>query len=571
MAIASNSQPHEMTKVETSNMGSSGNSNSTSKPMIHPALVSALNKHNQENLSDLDSHSPSTSLNEDTVMTTNQDAASAGGGNTVSNLILTSPFVGEENAMEKQGGSIELESKVSELEPPEVSAFVEQEPDKNDWTPDDVIDKNVQTNEVGLPMIKSVPQPDGLNNKAESVGEEYDVKSAASDEDMKDMMDKEADNGDSDLISESFESIPPPNEVSIAAEPSNEEDDPILPDEAFDDYTNTLAEANEEGDLPAILREEDATGSINEAAFVDEQGGSILNNAQEEELTSEEQSMEEVESKNMIMFYDEEESEPSDMNLEQSSEAMNEEVGDGKVFDQSYQDESEVIGAPNENTELESKIILSEETAEAPETTSEELPETEYDSQESVQNNLDKTDEGERESNIKDNNDDGPGNFQGFDEDFSSGHIDVSNLDQPPDTAESNVSVNSNSPDDNNYTGDGFTYHILQPKSRGHESSTIPVAAIVALLAFLVCFCCIRYKRRRSRYLKTSRGKYSAIGSDDFFNGTFSDDISFNGKDSDDEMSYGSDDGNCDGVKIELGNIHEMEVNGGLTLEEING
>jgi hypothetical protein len=34
-------------------------------------------------------------------------------------------------------------------------------------------------------------------------------------------------------------------------------------------------------------------------------------------------------------------------------------------------------------------------------------------------------------------------------------------------------------------------------------------------------------------------------------------------------MSFGSDD--SDVVKIELGGIHEMDANGGLTLEEING
>ena len=60
------------------------------------------------------------------------------------------------------------------------------------------------------------------------------------------------------------------------------------------------------------------------------------------------------------------------------------------------------------------------------------------------------------------------------------------------------------------------------------------------------------------------------FGSDDFFNGTFSDDISFGDKDSDEEMSD-DDDWDAGMVKLEMGNIHESDANGGLTLGECNG
>jgi hypothetical protein len=167
------------------------------------------------------------------------------------------------------------------------------------------------------------------------------------------------------------------------------------------------------------------------------------------------------------------------------------------------------------------------------------------------------------------NDGDDPGDFKGFDEDFSSGHIDISQHESPPDATESQDTSNLQ---DNNgdYSGDGFIYHILQPKHGRSSSDSIPIIAVASLLGILLCFCCIRYKLRRyGRYIKPNKGKYSAIGSEDFFNGTFSDDISFNGKDSDDDMSFGSDDG--DGIRIELGGVHELDANGGLTLEEING
>ncbi|KAL9181971.1 hypothetical protein ACHAXT_012314 [Thalassiosira profunda] len=126
------------------------------------------------------------------------------------------------------------------------------------------------------------------------------------------------------------------------------------------------------------------------------------------------------------------------------------------------------------------------------------------------------------------------------------------------------------------YEGDGFRFHVLRPKGQGSgKSASLGVAGIL-LAAFLVCYCYCR-QRRRSKTHASHRGKYSALhGNDDFFDGTFSDDISFGGKSSDDEGSfgsYGSDEeyGNGAGATLEMGGIHESDANGGLTLREING
>ncbi|ACI64101.1 predicted protein [Thalassiosira pseudonana CCMP1335] len=163
--------------------------------------------------------------------------------------------------------------------------------------------------------------------------------------------------------------------------------------------------------------------------------------------------------------------------------------------------------------------------------------------------------------------------FEGFDEDFSSHHVDTTN-EQPPSTSTGlDVSELANT---NDYKGDGFRFHVLQPKGQGKGSSTpLVTSAVGVFVGLLLCYCCIKLRRRKGMNSKPNRGKYSALngGGDDFFNGTFSDDISYYGKDSDDENSvnsFGSDDMN-DGVNIELGGMHEMDANGGLTLEEING
>eukprot|EP00984_Skeletonema_dohrnii_P009037 scaffold3393_cov200-Skeletonema_dohrnii-CCMP3373.AAC.1 len=133
------------------------------------------------------------------------------------------------------------------------------------------------------------------------------------------------------------------------------------------------------------------------------------------------------------------------------------------------------------------------------------------------------------------------------------------------------------------YEGDGFgvmKYKLLRGKGEGGKSSANPFTtlgsgALVAafLLLLSCCLCCLRYRRRRyAQSKRPSRGNYAALGRHDFFNGTFSDDVSY-GKDSDDDISiesYGSDDGGHQ-TNLEMGGFHEFDANGGLTLEEING
>ena len=128
------------------------------------------------------------------------------------------------------------------------------------------------------------------------------------------------------------------------------------------------------------------------------------------------------------------------------------------------------------------------------------------------------------------------------------------------------------------------SYHVLHPNKGGgleRTSSTVQphtlgAAVSLSLVAFfLLCACCIMKYRRNNQ---PHRGKYSVLhGSDDFFNGTFSDDVSIREKDSDeefdDEYSYDSDDDiqGKGGTRLEMGMIHEADANGGLTLDECNG
>mmetsp|Transcript_413 Transcript_413/g.914 ORF Transcript_413/g.914 Transcript_413/m.914 type:complete len:801 (-) Transcript_413:296-2698(-) len=170
-------------------------------------------------------------------------------------------------------------------------------------------------------------------------------------------------------------------------------------------------------------------------------------------------------------------------------------------------------------------------------------------------------------------------NWEGFDEDFSSKVVN----EKEEETNQHIIETHDVSELNNNvqgYEGDGFRFHILHPKNgKGGsflQTSTLGVGAAL-LAAFLLCFCYCKYHRRgrynRHRHSRMpQRGTYAALGSDDFFNGTFSDDISFRGKDSDDEMSMNSYESEEDGVvKLEMGGIHEMDANGGLTLDECNG
>ena len=128
------------------------------------------------------------------------------------------------------------------------------------------------------------------------------------------------------------------------------------------------------------------------------------------------------------------------------------------------------------------------------------------------------------------------------------------------------------------------TYHVLHPNKGGGlertsstvQSHTLGAAVSLSLVTFfLLCACCIMRYRRNNQ---PNRGKYSVLhGSDDFFNGTFSDDVSIREKDSDEEFddvySYDSDDDIQvkGGTRLEMGMIHEADANGGLTLDECNG
>lgn len=159
-------------------------------------------------------------------------------------------------------------------------------------------------------------------------------------------------------------------------------------------------------------------------------------------------------------------------------------------------------------------------------------------------------------------------NWEGFDEDFSSHN----EIELPEDQHIKSHDV-SELRDVKDYEGDGFRFHLLHPRNNESFIRSSAFGVTMALLAaFAVCVCLCR-RLRGGRSNVPHRGKYAALhGSDDFFNGTFSDDISFRGKDSDDEMSENSYDSDEEGgLQLELGGIHELDANGGLTLDECNG
>ncbi|KAL7492608.1 hypothetical protein ACHAWT_001911 [Skeletonema menzelii] len=171
-------------------------------------------------------------------------------------------------------------------------------------------------------------------------------------------------------------------------------------------------------------------------------------------------------------------------------------------------------------------------------------------------------------------------NWEGFDEDMS-----PQSIKHEPEQPSSSVKAHdvSEAQGKNDYEGDGFgttKFKLLRGKGKGGTSSANPstvvgsgawVAAILLILS--CCLCYLRYRRRRyAQSKRPNRGNYAALGRHDFFNGTFSDDVSY-GKDSDDDISiesYGSDDGGHQ-TSLEMGGLHELDANGGLTLEEING
>jgi hypothetical protein len=165
-------------------------------------------------------------------------------------------------------------------------------------------------------------------------------------------------------------------------------------------------------------------------------------------------------------------------------------------------------------------------------------------------------------------------NWEGFDEDMSP-HSSIKRPEQPSSSVQAHDL--SEAQDKNDYEGDGFgtmKYKLLRGKGEGGKVAAGSGAWVAAiLLIFSCCLCYLRYRRRRyAQSKRPNRGNYSALGRHDFFNGTFSDDVSY-GKDSDDDISiesYGSDDGGRQ-TNLEMGGIHELDANGGLTLEEING
>ena len=170
-------------------------------------------------------------------------------------------------------------------------------------------------------------------------------------------------------------------------------------------------------------------------------------------------------------------------------------------------------------------------------------------------------------------------NWAGFDEDMP-----THNVDDEPEQPSSSVQAHDISEAKDDYEGDGFgamKYKLLRGKGKGEKSSVIQLTpfgnvAMAAGIFLLVscCLCYLRYRRRKyAQSKRPNRGNYAALGRHDFFNGTFSDDLSYYEKDSDDDISiesYGSDDGG-QSTNLEMGGIHEFDANGGLTLEEING
>ncbi|KAL7490026.1 hypothetical protein ACHAW6_015745 [Cyclotella cf. meneghiniana] len=488
-----------------------------SRPIIHPAIIDALNKHVgqdsaenvpgpvQSSASNVDYHDATNTLEDSNAVITKKLETGSLMDNSVSNLLITSPLSGEDQAIleEKQQAEEAVNGSkntytVSEVDPEEDGQMEEK-----------ILDNNVQ------------------------------------------------------LMSGEFEAIVSP------------------PDLNQPEGATVTGELKEEGELTGeqngLLLEGNAIGEIKEVAFPSEMDERVNVQDVEGVDTFDEQVQEGGDEINTIMFPDEEETISNEVENGEDKSAGGLEIGEdldnqnqhyknqvGSVARDSTIDleiEADLTGKKYSNQE-ESKISVAEDN---PEDLGQVEGQNETQQIETQENVLSTT---ATEQGTEINDESNESSFKGFDEDFSSGHIDISKHEQPPDASESQVV--SNTQISNNYTGDGFTYHVLQPTSRDHGLvNSIYVFAIATVIGTLFCFCCIRYKRRHGRHSRPNRGKYSAIGNDDFFNGTFSDDISFNGKDSDDDMSFGSDDG--DVVKIELGGIHELDANGGLTLEEING
>jgi len=263
--------------------------------------------------------------------------------------------------------------------------------------------------------------------------------------------------------------------------------------------------------------------------------------------------------------------------VEEVGEIAFERQADGELEDEVPDDEGQSGDGTDESDDDED--VAEEEEEEANE------------EEEEAANEEEEGEDASDESNNKSSSTEGQGvqideanektNWEGFDEDMS--HQNVKHEPEQPSSSSIEAHDLSEAQGKDDYEGDGFgvmKYKLLRGKGEGGKSSanpftTIGSGALVAafLLILSCCLCCLRYRRRRyAQSKRPSRGNYAALGRHDFFNGTFSDDVSY-GKDSDDDISiesYGSDDGGHQ-TNLEMGGFHEFDANGGLTLEEING
>eukprot|EP00574_Skeletonema_japonicum_P000574 CAMPEP_0201739740 /NCGR_PEP_ID=MMETSP0593-20130828/45943_1 /ASSEMBLY_ACC=CAM_ASM_000672 /TAXON_ID=267983 /ORGANISM="Skeletonema japonicum, Strain CCMP2506" /LENGTH=723 /DNA_ID=CAMNT_0048234033 /DNA_START=186 /DNA_END=2357 /DNA_ORIENTATION=+ len=263
----------------------------------------------------------------------------------------------------------------------------------------------------------------------------------------------------------------------------------------------------------------------------------------------------------------------TDEEVAEVEEVANEEEEGGETSDESIERQAD--------SELEDKVPDNEGQPE--DGTDEKVAEVEE-----VANEEEEGGETSDESNNKSSSTEGQGiqidetnektNWEGFDEDMPH-QIVKGEPEQPSSPVEAHDLSEAQGKDD--YEGDGFgtmKYKLLRGKGEGGKSSANPFTtlgsgALMAVILLVVSCCYRRYRRRRyAQSKRPNRGNYAALGRDEFFNGTFSDDVSY-GKDSDDDgsiESYGSDD---EGHKtnLEMGGFHELDANGGLTLEEING
>jgi hypothetical protein len=506
------------------------------KPVIHPALVNALNQHT------MNKTNPGSEVYGDTVMTINTNHNK---NSSLSDLLPTSANLGEQEVLDQNSAGTKIGN----------------DPKKNILMNKEV--KEAPTVE-SMSIIKSVPQPMGIDKQVKETGDIESIPSLIENGGTQNTL-----NDVDDEIAPTINEIQLPSEVESiqSSHASNNQEQSIehLSDGKFSPSDN-FNHTSDTGNIPIIPNEEgeltdkedemksgNETGEVKDETSLDNQWDERPDTHEEGGFTPKIKDMEENESSVMIL-----DEENKGSNEEEIKEPVYEEVTENN-------DEAGKAMVLDNTSEFYTKHVeLKDELMEITEI-NKMIEEIKPNGLQNEEHTLDVAKKGDA---LQDSNEEGPGNFKDFDENFSSKHIDIQKIEQPPDIYESQDIVNRTRQFNNEYTGDGFTYHIAQPKSSGHSYSVISITVIVSLLFFLTCFCCIRYKRRR--YSKPSRGKYSPIDSEDFFNGTFSDEISFYGKDSDDDMSYSSDDEDND-VKIELGKIHEMEANGGLTLEEING